>query len=752
MRVALYARVSTTMQAENALSIPAQLTEMKQFAASRSWKVVAEFVDPGFSGTSLERPGLQMMFAAAAEGSFEVLLVHELSRLSRSIFDTFEIFDRLGKHNVGFASAKEPHFDFSTTGRFFLTIMAAINQYYVDLLRMHVTKAKHQRARDGLYNSSILPYGYRRAADPKSPPIVDPETSRAVRMSFELYSDGKHSFGDIASILNAERFKTTSGRKFTGEAVDVILHNRFYTGIVVYGQRKKGQPPEVFPGQHEPIISTELFEKVGEARKQRYCGSRSLQSHWRIYLVNGIVFCDACGRRLRAQTIATGSYYREVSTERGYFDCPDAKRGARADLVEAQMAALFRDLRLPEDWLERLQELLEEEDDTISLDNQRARLDAELRRLRQLYKTGYYEDDFDAFEREAQAIQRQIDQFPSPQDLATIEEAAATLDTLATVWDKATPEERRDLVRLAVAEVYVDVNQSRVTGLRPHNPFRPLFQQLDCLVETEPGRFYPLFSPEMTEALGVEPMLPALTAPNLPTEAPLWPMIMTVPDGTGGDRISPVLSVALKEQRKAGIVTQNVVDVPHPGYPPLLTDPRKWPDVTVETYAWRGNAPPKLRFANGSVTFLHTPFAYQMSEHKVAWINEAERLLAVGGQWHLLDVMPEHMPGYWLFRFFRKTGEMIRATAQGLSALYLALQERGWNVTLKRQTYYQPISVQAALQIAQDRARSPWLSNLLDADYKDGLKRLKEIASEQGKEALLPSHISLVEGIAERKV
>ncbi len=752
VRVALYARVSTDMQTENALSIPAQLAEMKLLADSRGWQVVAEFVDPGFSGTSMDRPNLQAMLAAAESGSFDVLLVHELSRLSRSIFDTFDIFDRLGQLNIGFASVKEPHFDFSTTGRFFLTIMAAINQYYVDLLRMHVAKAKRQRAREGLYNASILPYGYRRAADPKLPPVVDPDTARAVRMAFELYADGKHSFEDVAAALNAEGFRTTSGRKFTGEAVDVILHNRFYTGLVVYGQRKKNQPPEVFPGQHEPIISTELFEQVEAARNKRYLGSRSAQPHWRVYLVNGIVYCDACGRRLRAQTTHTGSYYREVSTERGYHDCPDAKRGARADLIEEQLAFIFRDMRLPEDWLERLEELLQGDEETISLDNQRARLEAELRRLRQLYKAGYYDNDFEAFEREAQAIQRQLDQLPTPQDLATITEAAATLNTLAEVWDEATSEERRDLVRLSVAQVYVDVNQSRVTSLRPHTPFRPLFQQLSSLIEIEPGRFFPLFPPEVLESLGTEPILPALTIETLPDEAPVWPLLMTVPPGVAGDRISPMLSSALKEQRQMNITPQHVVEVPHPGFPRLQSDPRKWPDVTVETYAWRGATPPHLRFPDGSVTFLHTPFAYQMSEYKTAWLDEAERLLAVGGQWYLLDVMPEHMPSHWLFRFFPKAGDMIRATAQGLSALYLALQERGWRVTLKRQTYYQAISVQAALKIAQDRARSPWLTHMVDGDYQEGLKRLKEIAAEQGKGTLLPSHISLVEGVIERKV
>lgn len=750
IRAALYARVSTDMQADQALSIPAQLNEMKEFAASRGWEVVAEFVDAGYSGTRLARPGLDALLQAADARSFDLLLVHELSRLSRNIFDTFEIFDRLGKAGLGFASVKEPHFDFSTTGRFFLTIMAAINQYYVDLLRMHVAKAKHQRARQGLYNASRLPYGYLPAPDPKTPPSVNPETAPAVRLAFEMYSKGKYSFQDVADALNARGFRTPSGRKFTSTQVDEILHNRFYTGVVVYGRRKKGQPPEVFPGQHEPIISTELFEQVEAVRKQRYVGSRSLQSHWRVYLLNGIVYCDACRRRLRAQTTTSGSYYREVSNARGYFDCPDAKIGARTDLVHEQISALVRDIQLPDDWLTQLQELLEDQAATVSLNNQRARLEAELRRLRELYRRGYYEDDIDAFEREAQAIQRQLDLLPDVHDLATIEQAAATLNTLAEVWDEAELEEQRDLLRLAIAEVYVDVRQSRITRICPHTPFIPLFRQLDSLVEIEAGQFAPLFSPEVAAELGVEPVLPDLTLKSIPAQAPLWPIVMSIPPAMTGDRISPALSDALKAQRRKGVAVQHVVDVPRPGFPRLETDRRKWADITVETYICPDDTPPRLPFPDHSITFLHTPFVYQLSEFKSAWLDEVERVLATGGRWQLYDLAPESMPAFWLFRFFPAIGQMLRATAQPVSKLYLALQERGWQVTLKRQAYYQAVSVNAALHIAQARDRSPWLSSLSEKDYQAGLKMLKDEAAARGKAGRLPSHICLVEGIIEQ--
>jgi len=192
------------MQADG-FSIEAQFTEMREFAAQRGWEVVAEFVDIGVSGTKTERPQLDAMQAAAAEHAFDVLLVHDLSRLSRaSVYKTFGIFEYLGKHDVGFASVKEPQFDYSTsTGRLFLTFLAGINQYYTDQLKMHTRKSKHQRARDGLYNASLLPYGYRHAGDARTPPEIVTEEAAVVKLIFEKYATARFSYQGLADFLNA---------------------------------------------------------------------------------------------------------------------------------------------------------------------------------------------------------------------------------------------------------------------------------------------------------------------------------------------------------------------------------------------------------------------------------------------------------------------------------------------------------------------------------------------------------------------
>ena len=240
-RVAAYARVSTEMQAEEGLSITAQLNEIREYATARSWTVVSEFVDAGITGQTLDRPGLQNMLTAAEQGAFDVVIVHELSRLSRSsVYDTFSIFDRLGRCKVGFTSVKEPEFDLSSpTGRFLLTMIAAINQYYIDILRMHTKKAKRERAREGLYNASVTPYGYAFGDSARVAPVVAPAEAETVRFMFERYVTGRFSFAEIADMVNDRGWRTRAGRRFSKDTVTDMLRNPFYAGKVIYkaGQR-----------------------------------------------------------------------------------------------------------------------------------------------------------------------------------------------------------------------------------------------------------------------------------------------------------------------------------------------------------------------------------------------------------------------------------------------------------------------------------------------------------------------------------
>ena len=83
-RVALYARVSTDLQ-EKEETIESQVEDLRCRARDRGYDVVAEYLDDGYSGASLERPGLDRLRDALGCGEFDLVLFHSPDRLARKV-------------------------------------------------------------------------------------------------------------------------------------------------------------------------------------------------------------------------------------------------------------------------------------------------------------------------------------------------------------------------------------------------------------------------------------------------------------------------------------------------------------------------------------------------------------------------------------------------------------------------------------------------------------------------------------------
>ncbi len=739
-RVALYARVSPGPTQAEGFSIEAQLAEMREFAAARGWKVVAEFVDVSVSGRTMERPELEAAKAAAAEGSFDILLVHELSRLSRaSVYETFEIFEFLGSHNVGFASAREPQFDLSSpNGRFVLTIISAVNQYYIDILRMHTQKSKRQRVREGLYNASILPYGYRHAGDAKTPPEIDPEEAKVPRLAFERYATGRYSYQDIADILNDRGYRTRRGKRFSKDTIADMIRNPFYMGKVVYkGGSRRQEAAIIEPGLHEPIISEQLWEVCRQVRERHQSASRPFQPQVRTYLLGQLAYCHVCHRKLRAQSTKTAIYYREMSYARGYEDCPNANKGTRGEGLHAQMSAIVRQLVLPPNWQQELADLVGEDEGVATLENRRARLIAERRRLKQAYIQGDFEDDLDLYRQNLARIRRELAQIPTQDELYRIQEASQYIESLAEVWDEADIDDQKDLMRLMLREVQVDVGQGRLVWLQPTAPFIPLFRAVPTLAEREPGLFVPHWPPEMAVGLSIA-SLPSLTV--LPEEPVALPWLAEWPwEPDPKARITPALGAALKERRKVHVTGGRVVAVPCQGVPELLLDGRKWAGVTLE----ERTLPQALALPKESVAFLSSPLGLQAQADWEALARRVYEVLETQGYWHILDVLPASMPAHWVYTFFPETWVLAQHVHWSGYQLYNTLRQIGFHIRQQEVTFYQPVSLGAALRIA--RQKPGLLKRLDERSYRAGMERLNEAVEEKGPDALMGSEITLVE-------
>src|SRR5262245_32959017 len=95
MAVALYARVSTTRQADNELSIPDQLRAMREWCKAKGLSIAAEYVEPGASATDDRRPEFLRMVADATRlpAAYQAIVVHSRSRFFRDLLQ-FLVYER----------------------------------------------------------------------------------------------------------------------------------------------------------------------------------------------------------------------------------------------------------------------------------------------------------------------------------------------------------------------------------------------------------------------------------------------------------------------------------------------------------------------------------------------------------------------------------------------------------------------------------------------------------------------------------
>lgn len=108
LRIALYARVSTTNGKQDTEN---QLQQLREFCQKQEWQVMAEYVDH-CSGKRSDRPKFQAMFDSASRREFDCLLFWSLDRFSREgVLETLQHLQRLTAYGVGYRSFTESYID-----------------------------------------------------------------------------------------------------------------------------------------------------------------------------------------------------------------------------------------------------------------------------------------------------------------------------------------------------------------------------------------------------------------------------------------------------------------------------------------------------------------------------------------------------------------------------------------------------------------------------------------------------------------
>lgn len=302
-KVAIYVRVSTTNQAEEGYSIEEQKDKLSSYCNIKDWSVYKIYTDGGFSGSNTKRPALEQLIKDAKKKLFDTVLVYKLDRLSRSQKDTLYLIEDVFLENkIDFVSLLE-NFDTSTPfGKAVVGILSVFAQLEREQIKERMQLGKLGRAKSGksmMWARTSYGYDYHRETGTVT---INPVQSLAIKFIFEQYLSGR-SITKLRDDLNDKYPKEID---WNYRAVRMILANPVYCGYNQY----KGQ---VYPGNHEPIITEEDFNKTQEELKIRQntaaekFNPRPFQAK---YMLSGIAQCGYCGAPL---TITLGTKRKDGS-------------------------------------------------------------------------------------------------------------------------------------------------------------------------------------------------------------------------------------------------------------------------------------------------------------------------------------------------------------------------------------------------------------------------------------------------------
>ena len=335
MAVALYARVSTVRQADKDLSIPDQLRQMRAWCERNGHVVGHEYIEPGASATDDRRPVFQQMIteATAKPAAYDAIIVHSLSRFFRDAIE-LGLYERsLKKSGVRLISITQPTSD-DAMGEMIRRIFSTFDEYQSKENGKHTLRAMQENARQGYFNGSRPPFGYKPVevenstskAGKKKRLDIDEAEAAIVRQMFDLYENGLHGqelgSKQIAAYFN-ERGTLLRGAKWTRTRVHAMLCDTVYKGEYVFNKtanrtKARKAPDEWIVVSVPAIVSTETFHAVAAQRHARSPAVTPARIVNSPTLLTGLLKCGVCGAGMTLMTGKGGKYrYYKCNTRIG---------------------------------------------------------------------------------------------------------------------------------------------------------------------------------------------------------------------------------------------------------------------------------------------------------------------------------------------------------------------------------------------------------------------------------------------------
>ena len=285
--------------------------------------VRGSFDDEGFSGATLDRPGLQRMLERIRAGDVDRVVVQRFDRLTRNVRHWVELVGLFKEHGVGLSVVSgDLHEGELATSDLVLNMLASFAELEREMIGERLRDARASRRAHGLRSAGRVPFGY--FVDPATRQLtpVDGEAA-VVRRFFEQAASGELPAA-IARWANARGHRTRgSGSKrecpWSSRAVLRVLRNPVYAG----GLQGEGAWVQ---GAQPGIVTREVFDAVqalASGRRTRHPRPRPRgENRADPFLLRGLVRCTRCGRLMTTSMSRGLSAASDGRPRRGEQECP----------------------------------------------------------------------------------------------------------------------------------------------------------------------------------------------------------------------------------------------------------------------------------------------------------------------------------------------------------------------------------------------------------------------------------------------
>ncbi len=388
--IAMYLRLSqedrkSRNTRDESNSISSQRMLIKEYiynnAVLKNYDII-EFCDDGYSGTSMDRPGMAVMLNQVKQNRIDCIIVKDLSRFSRDYIElgTYmeQVFPFMGVRFI----AVNDNYDSSSHNGSIVGIdtgfKALMYDFYSKDISAKVKTSLANKFSRGEYAYGQVPFGYQKSSTVKNGVEVNQKEAEVVRYIFALAAQGRSSV-QIAKQLYKEgipaiqefrnRKPGYNGRIYTWNysAVRRILSNRFYLGEMAYGKsignggcgRSRIKVPEkewkVIKYHHEPLVSVETFNNAaytGQVHNKKYQGVK--------HPLAGKLYCGGCGYAMGYKKAGKYSKYSHFwCRKHSLLQIPECCTMFNADILEVIVITMLkRELDLRADIVRQKENIL----------------------------------------------------------------------------------------------------------------------------------------------------------------------------------------------------------------------------------------------------------------------------------------------------------------------------------------------------------------------------------------------------------